>query len=208
MSKRLTPAHAVILFAAAFVAACGGEQTTLVSPRLGDSAPPLGIVADPSGASVFPVQRQTPLVGSRSWSFDVGPEGTVVRDATTGLTIEVPPGAVTSPTHITVIALGGQSLAYRFEPHGLQFAQPIRLVQSLRSLRVTRGSLGIPPLFGGYFAEDSLATDAATGQARIIEVLPIRIDLKGQTARLDVRHFSGYTVASAAKDSTAAWDWR
>lgn len=200
MWKRLTSAHASLLIAAVVVA-CAGDQTLVVAPRLGDGAPPLGVVSSPNGTPVVPVQRQVPLPQNVSWSFDVGPEGTVVRDWPTGLTIEVPAGAVTTTTHITVIALKGAPLAYRFEPHGLQFAVPIRLVQSLRDLKVKPNLLGIPALFGGYFADDSLATDSATGQARVLEVLPVLIDLQGRNALLDVRHFSGYTVASAARDS-------
>src|SRR5690349_15142876 len=191
MSKRFTSAHATLLIAAAFVVACGNDQALVVSPRLGDGAPPLGVVSDPAGAPVLPLRRQVPLTRDRSWSFDVGPEGTVVRDDATGLTIQVPPGAVAATAHITVIALKGAPLAYRFEPHGLQFAAPIRLVQSLRSLNVKTGPLGIPSLFGGYFADDSLATDAVTGVARVLEVLPVQIDVGGRTAVLDVRHFSG-----------------
>jgi hypothetical protein len=201
MSTRFTSAHAALLIAAAFVVACGSDQPLVVSPRLGDGAPPLGVVSDPTGAPVLPVRRQVPLTRDRSWSFDVGPEGTVVRDDATGLTVQVPAGAVAATTHITVIALKGAPLAYRFEPHGLQFAAPIRLVQSLRGLRVTTGPLGVPSLFGGYFADDSLAIDSMTGVAHVLEVLPIQIDVGGRAALLDVRHFSGYTVASAERDS-------
>lgn len=201
MLKRFRSAHAAVLIAAAIVVACAGDQSWVVSPQLGESAPPLGVVSTPGGAPVVPVHRQVALATDRSWSFDVGPEGRIVRDGGTGLTVQVPAGAVASTTTITVIALKGAPLAYRFEPHGLQFAVPIHLVQSLRGLRVSADPLSIPPLFGGYFADDSLATDAATGQARVLEVLPVKIDLQARTVVLDVRHFSGYTVASAAKDS-------
>ena len=200
MSKRFTSAHASFLIVAAIVVACGGDQA-FVAPRLGDGAPPLGVVTNPSGTPVLPVHRAVPLAQDRSWSFDVGPAGTVVHDGPTGLTIEVPAGAVSESTHITVVALQGAPLAYRFEPHGMQFPVPIRLVQSLRGLNVRSGVLGIPPLFGGYFADDSLATDSATGVARVLEVLPVLIDVKNRAVILDVHHFSGYTVASQAKDS-------
>jgi hypothetical protein len=204
MPKRFTSAHACILIAAAIVVACAGDHASVVSPRLGSNAPPLGTVANPTGAPVLPVHRQVPLVDDRTWSFDVGPEGTVVRDGATGLTIDIPAGAVAATTHITVIALKGAPLAYRFEPHGLQFVVPIHLVQSLRVLNVKTDLLGIPPLFGGYFSDDSLPIDGISGEARVIEVLPILIDTKAKTAILDVHHFSGYTVASAAKDSLDA----
>ena len=200
MSKRLRFAHLVIAIGAAIAVACGGDQALLVTPRP-DSAPPLGVVADPAGAPIHPVHRERPLATDQSWSFDVGPEGTSVHFSSVGLTITVPAGAVAAPTHITCIALHGSALAYRFEPHGAQFAQPLQLTQSLRGLKLSPSSLGMPQLIGGYFADDSLVTDGATGDARAIEILPVQIDVRGHNAVLAIRHFSGYTVASAARDS-------
>jgi len=196
MLKRPRIAHVAILIAATIVVACG-EQALLVSPHI-DTAPPLGVVADPQGVPVHPVKREAALAQDESWSFDVGPSGTTVHYPSAGLTVTVPPGAVTAPTHITVIALRGASVAYRFEPHGLQFAQPLELRQSLRGLHSGRAALGVPQLFAGYFADDSLAVDAGSGDARVFEILPVLIDIKHHDAILSVRHFSGYTVASAA----------
>jgi hypothetical protein len=199
MLKRLRIAHVAILVAAAIIVVACGDQALLVSPHIA-SAPPLGVVANPEGAPVHPVKRQATLAEDESWSFDVGPSGTTVRYPSAGLTITVPPGAVDAPTHITVIALRGAALAYRFEPHGIQFAQPLELRQSLHGLQLGKEALGVPQLFAGYFSDDSLTTDAVSGEARVFEILPVLIDLKHHDAILFVRHFSGYTVASAAAD--------
>jgi hypothetical protein len=198
--KRLSAAHVAIIAAAAIVVACGSEQALLVSPRL-VGTPPLGVGANPDGAPVYPIRRQNALASNESWSFDVGPAGTSVRYPSTGLTIDVPAGAVTQMTHITVTALRGAPVAYRFEPHGLQFAQPIQLTQSLRGILLGRAGVGVPQLFAGYFADDTLATDAVNGDARVIEILPVQIDVERHTVILHVRHFSGYTVASAGSDT-------
>jgi len=210
-SKRLNVSHVAIITAAAIVVACGGEQALLVSPPV-PGAPPLGVVETPGGALVSPVRRQQPMANDVSWSFDVDARGTTVRYPSAGLTITVPAGAVAAPTHITVFALRGAPLAYRFEPHGLQFAQPIQLTQSLHGLLLGSGSQPIPRLFGAYFADDSLATDSATGNAHVVEILPVQIDVRAHNAILSVRHFSGYTVASAVNDSTpeghSSWDLR
>jgi len=200
MLKRLSLAHLALLTAAAIVIACGSEQALLVSPRI-DTAPPLGVVADPSGARIRPIRRVSPRGTDESWSFDVGPAGAIVPRPSSGLTITVPPGAVASTTHITVTALKGAAVAYRFEPHGLQFAVPLRLTQSLYGIKLDHPSLGVPPLFAGYFAGDSLSVDAVSGDARVIEILPVRIDVKSHAVVLQIHHFSGYTVASAAADS-------
>lgn len=198
MLKRLRIAHVAILVTAAVVVACG-EQALLVSPHL-TSALPLGVVADPQGAPVHPVKRQTALPEDESWSFDVGPSGTTVHYPSAGLTLTVPPGAVEAPTHITVIAVRGTALAYRFEPHGTQFAQPLELRQSLQGLQVSKNALGVPQLFAGYFRDDSLTTDVVTGEARVFEILPVLIDVRHHDAIVSIRHFSGYTVASAGTD--------
>lgn len=205
-SKRLNISHLAIITGAAIVVACGGEQALLVSPPV-PGAPPLGVVDAPGGVLVQPIRRQQPMASEVSWSFDVDARGTTVRHPATGLTITVPAGAVAGPTHITVFALRGAPLAYRFEPHGLQFAQPIQLTQSLHGLLLKGASQPIPRLFGGYFADDSLVTDAATGNARVIEILPIQIDVRAHNAILSVRHFSGYTVASAQSDSVPDRHW-
>ena len=200
MLKRLSLAHLALLTAAAIVIACGSEQALLVSPRI-DAAPPLGAVADPSGAKIRPIRRVSPQGADESWTFDVGPAGAIVPRPSSGLTITVPPGAVVSTTHITVTALKGAAVAYRFEPHGLQFAVPLQLTQSLHGIKLDHPSLGVPPLFAGYFAGDSLSVDAVSGDARVIEILPVRIDVKSHAVVLQIHHFSGYTVASAAADS-------
>ena len=210
-SKRLNLSHVAIITAGAIIVACGGEQALLVSPPV-PGAPPLGVVENSAGALVHPVRRQLAMAQEVSWSFDVDARGTTVRNPATGLTITVPAGAVAGPTHITVFALRGAPLAYRFEPHGLQFAQPIQLTQSLHGLLLGRASQPIPRLFAGYFADDSLVTDAATGGARVIEILPVKVDVRAHNAVLSVRHFSGYTVASAEGDSVSDgpsfWDRR
>src|SRR5436189_4903812 len=111
-ARRRRAARVAIVVTAAIVVACGGEQALLVSPLL-DGAPLLGVVSDPSGARVHPVRREAALTTDASWSFDVDQSGTVARHPATGLTITVPAGAVTAPTHITVTALKGEPIAYR-----------------------------------------------------------------------------------------------
>jgi hypothetical protein len=195
MLKRLFP-YLAVLVAGAIVVACGSEQALLVSPQL-DGAPPLGVVTDTAGVAVRPLSRDTALAKSDSWSFDVGATGTTVHHSATGLTITVPPGAVATPTRITVTALKGTAIAYRFEPHGLRFAVPLQLRQSMRGAKLPTRDLSNAQLFAGYFVADTLATDTATGRTRVFEILPVLLDVKAQSAILSIRHFSGYTVASA-----------
>lgn len=193
MLKRLKP-YGVVLVAGAVVLACGSEQALLVSPRL-EGVLPLGVIGD-TGARVLPVTRLNGLSQNDTWSFDALPTGNTIRHPSTGLTIVVPPGAVSTTTHITVTGLKGAPIAYTFEPHGIHFAVPIQLKQSLRGAKV-RGPLADAQLFAGYFTTDSLVTDSSTGATRVFEARRVLIDVKGQTAILSVPHFSGWTVVSA-----------
>jgi|SRR5690348_1807280 hypothetical protein len=199
MLKRPTAVRIAILIAAAIVLACSGEQALVFSPHL-DGAPPVGLVSDPAGAQIHPLRRDLVLAVDDSFSFDVGPAGTSVQHPSLGLTILVPAGAVAAPAHITVTALKGAALAYRFAPHGLHFNVPLQLTQSLRGVKLSQ-PLSVPQLFAGYFADDSLPIDPTTGNARVTEVLPVQVNVKDRTAILEIRHFCGYTVASAASDS-------
>ena len=202
MAKRFTIASRIALLSGALLVACGGDHAIPVSPLVLEAPASVGVVRDTAGTSVRPVQREAALAADASWSFDAGPDGAVGRDVVTGLTVVIPKGAVSQPTRITVTALRGSSIAYRFEPHGLQFAAPVVLTQSLQGLKLQRNALGLPSIIGGYFSEDSLMLDPATGTVRVRELLPVWMDANGRNIRLNVQHFSGYTVASAVKDST------
>ena len=199
MRFRRTAAFVAALATGAWLVACGDHAGLLLSPLPQAEQVAFGPVASPTGAGVEPLQRDQALDGE-SWSFVAGPNGAESRNKSSGLTIIVPPGALTDTVRITVTVLAGASVAYRFEPHGLQFAAPVTLIQSLHGTKVKRDAFGIPRLIGGYFEGDTPPLDPATGAARVIELLPVWLDSKGQGARLTIRHFSGYTVASAMVD--------
>jgi hypothetical protein len=200
MLKRFTVARLVALFGGILLVGCGGDGVVLVAPMPPGEGVQFGVVSQPDGAKVRPAQRDAQLDSDIVWSFDAGPEGAVSRNATTGLTISIPQGALDTPTRITVTALAGSSIAYRFEPHGLQFALPVELSQSLHGMKLNREPLGFARLLGGYFSGDALPTDPVTGIARVVELLPITVDTKARRVKLAIRHFSGYTVASAIND--------
>jgi len=200
MSKRFTVARMVALLGGILLAGCGGDGVVLVAPMPAEAGVQFGVVSRPEGAKVRPAQRDATLESDIVWSFDAGPEGAVSRNGATGLAISIPRGALVAPTRITVTALAGSAIAYRFEPHGLQFALPVELSQSLHGLKLNREPLGFARLLGGYFAGDALPTDSATGAARVVELLPITVDTRARRVKLSIRHFSGYTVASAMND--------
>lgn len=150
----------------------------------------------PGGFLVTPALRLTPLAADVSWSFVAGPLGATSTDAGTGLTVVVPPGALSTTQTITVTALAGAATAYRFEPHGLVFDKPVDLYQSLSALANASKHLR-----GAYFPDDVPAIDPATGLMIVTELEPTKFDKKAGLVRIKIKHFSGYAVISGYRDA-------
>lgn len=142
---------------------------------------------------IAPVERSAALANDITWSFAAGPEGAVSSNASAGLTVTIPPGALGDDVTITVTALAGRPVAYRFEPHGLRFGHAIALTQDLTL--TSAGLLGALTLSGAYFATDTLQL-TADGLALVSEVLGATVDPLRRTATFPAWHFSGYILAS------------
>lgn len=145
--------------------------------------------------TVAPITRNAPLANDVSWSFTVGAGGATSSNASVGLTINVPSGALSTPTTITVTALQGSPVAYSFEPHGITFAKKVTLTQKLQG--TSAGSQLLPMLTGAYFANDDDILD--NGLAIVSEVLSGLLDPLTKTFSFSIQHFSGYLVASGNK---------
>jgi hypothetical protein len=139
-----------------------------------------------------PVTRSTPLANDVTWSFTAGPAGIVSSNPAVGLTIVVPAGALTTTETITVTALAGSHVAYRFEPH-LEFADKVRLTQNLSLLQ----ALTSLSFLGGHFAGDAL--EITSGLAAVTESVIASVSILAGTVSFDVSHFSGWIVASGGE---------
>ena len=145
--------------------------------------------------TVAPITRTTPLANDVSWSFTVGSGGATSSNASVGLTVSVPSGALSTPTTITVTALEGSAVAYRFEPHGLVFAKKVTLTQKLQG--TSAGAQLLPMLSGAYFANDDDLL--GSGLALVSEVISGLLNPLTKTFSFPIEHFSGYLVASGNK---------
>jgi len=175
-------------------AACS-DSSSPTSPRLASStASGLlgGLTNTLTSLLVQPVQRTTPLPSDVTWSFVAGPGGATSTNSAVGLTVSIPPGALGSSKTITVTALAGSPIAYKFEPHGLVFAKKAYLTQSL--VGTSAGLLNLT-LSGAYFATDNLELNAA-GLASVTEIISALTNPFTRTVTFGVQHFSGYIVAS------------
>lgn len=146
-------------------------------------------VAVNSKLDLKPVERATALAADVTWSFTAGPEGAISRNDEAGLTIIIPAGALASTETITVTALAGDPIAYRFAPH-LEFESAVRLVQDLSHIRPRSWV----HLVGAHFSGDYL--EFINGVAVVTEQVPAIISTFQGTLRFDVRHFSGWIVGS------------
>lgn len=167
------------------------NRTNLLGGLLGGTTTLVGEVVD---ALVPPVERRVPLASDVTWSFWAGPLGATSSNASVGLTISIPRGALASTQRITVTALAGAPVAYKFEPHGLVFAKSSQLRQDLKGTTAD-GLLDLGLLYGAYFATDRLELTSG-GLAVVTEIIPALTSLLTKTVSFPIEHFSGYIVAS------------
>ena len=140
-------------------------------------------------------------IAAQSTTQTIGAAGGVLTLPGAGLTVVVPPGAVSTPTAITVSAPQGRAVWYEFQPHGLRFQVPLQFTQDLRSTNY--GSLLSPKLKGAYIVDGS--RNATTNTALVTEVISATLDLFRTKVTFPVRHFSGYMVSWGFEDSSEAF---
>jgi len=139
------------------------------------------------------VTRTVPLLQNISVSAVIGQDGGTISIPAAGLTLVVPPGAVTSSTKFTATALAGRLVAYEFEPHGTKFPVPLQFTQDLTTLSLV-GAVTAPVLDGAYFTDTS-KLNQNLGRAAASEILPATVDLLRLRVGFPINHFSGYLVS-------------
>jgi phage-related minor tail protein len=200
MRVRVRAVTALCLSVALLVAGCaeGASPTAPKQVDGGNTSLLGGLLGGVTSLLIAPVQRSAPLAQDVSWSFTVGSAGGSSSNAASGLTISVPRYAVSRSTTITVTALAGSAVAYRFEPHGLEFNRDVTLTQNLNGTSV--GLLSSLLISGAYFATDDLELNPG-GLALVTEIIPASIGLLTRKASFPIEHFSGYILASGRGQS-------
>jgi hypothetical protein len=144
--------------------------------------------------TVTPLQRIAPLATSQTASATIGILGGVISLPGAGLTIVVPPLAVSKETNFTVTALAGSAVSYEFAPSGIRFTTPLVATQSLKGTQAQSGGLVNPlSLSVGYFPDANRITS-------VTELLNVNVNLLSQTSVFSIWHFSGYIFASGRSD--------
>jgi hypothetical protein len=142
--------------------------------------------------AVNPLLRKAPLVVSETVSATIGVLGGTIVLPKSGLTVVVPPLAVSSPIKFTVTAKTGKRASYQFEPHGQRFLVPLVVTQNLLLMQTT------PTLLSGGLSLGYVPDD--TQDTTVSELSDISVDLLKMTAVSPVWHFSGYMIATGRSD--------
>jgi hypothetical protein len=185
----------VLAVAFAILAVGCGATDNPAAPRdvtPAPSAPSQSLLSTLLGAPkvISPINRNTPLRAPVTVEKKIGVLGGTIVVPNTGLTIVVPPLAVSQNTNFSVTALAGSALAYDFGPHGTKFLVPLILTQDLHNTdAASRGLLSALSLKLGYYPDANKITS-------VTELLTVGVSLPTQTAIATVWHFSGYIWAS------------
>jgi hypothetical protein len=152
------------------------------------------------------ITRTQPLSRDYSTSATVGLLGGVLVIPNAGLTVIIPPGALTKATKITVTAHAGSLVSYSFAPHGITFALPISVLQLASLTNVANNPLLISRVYGGYLPNDQ--ADISGGVGAFSEVfrtalIPAGL-MVGPAILFRTRHFSGYAFASGRSPEECA----
>ena len=179
------------LAAAAAAAACADRLPT--EPDLAVSArSTLSTTSD--GDVVRLLKRTDGLSTSLTASGMIGPRGGHLKIEKAGIRIDFPRGAVKTPTLITITALRGRNVAYRFEPHGINFDAPVTIRQSLRGTTAWKNAELAGQLQGAYF--ERLLVDPTESYARAREHRGGKLKEVGRMLEFSIEHFSGYMVST------------
>ena len=177
------------------LAACGGESTSPTTGAAAAGSLQGGLIGGATGTvktvltQVTGLTRNTPLAADITVTQLIGNAGGVLSIPQAGVTVVVPAGAVSALTQFTMTARAGALVAYDFAPHGLTFAKPLLLTQSLTGTSATLLNKSLLEL--GYYADASQLT--ASG-GLLSELTSGLVDLLGWTFTANIKHFLGYMV--------------
>ena len=201
-AARSSALRAITTLALATVAACGEAPSAPVAPAARPNAllggllgGVLNLVDGVVTVLTTPLRAKSLVrkypIAAQSARATIGTAGGTITLPGAGLTVVVPPGALSAATTITVSAPAGTAVWYDFQPHGTKFALPLQVTQDLRSTNY--GSLSAPKLQGGYVVDGSQDPTAHT--ALVSELISTVLDPYRTKVTFGVRHFSGYMVS-------------
>jgi hypothetical protein len=156
--------------------------------------------SDPNGIEVRAVKwANSHPKQARSVSGTIGVDGGTLQIPTSDFAITFPKGALSKATAITIISNDNGYVSYDMRPHGLTFAKPVIVTQSLRNTAV----YGTPTAlnsFGAYFSKEPKKLDGILKALEIekttIYGTPKSKNPQPEVQTWELKHFSRYMLAS------------
>ncbi|MDB4880793.1 MAG: hypothetical protein JWL60_2239 [Gemmatimonadetes bacterium] len=204
----------LLLLAALAVGACSADVpvTPRMSParpaptwakvKASDSMMVMTEEAYPDTATAL--MRTSALASDVSVTATIGSSGGELSIPSAGITMKIPGGALSASTSITMTALAGSVVAYSFQPHGLVFAKPVKLEQSLAATEASTTPLLLTNAHAAYFdtSLEGSFVDAGKTRVKVKENMLTYHEKSGGSSKLkfSIGHFSGYLVACGVHD--------
>jgi hypothetical protein len=187
-------ASAIVVFAC-------GDYTRSTSPALSQAK----LVAVRSSFSIVESGSKARAVrwgpahsrSEQSASAVIGPDGGTLSLPGSDFTMNIPSGALSAPTTITVVSKSGSHVAYEMLPHGLRFLRPVTAIQGLQNT-ATYGTDGGNAVRTAYLPEGRDAIDADDSAAPSeLEAATTYFGAAGAESHVwIISHFSRYILIS------------
>ena len=140
----------------------------------------------------------------QSVSALIGPNGGTLSLPGSDFTMNVPSGALASPTTITIVAKGGAHVAYEMLPHGLRFLKSVTAVQGLQNTALYGTDAG-NAIRAAYLPEgsDTIDTDDSASPSELQAATTYFYGAQpiAETQVWIINHFSRYILISGV------WTW-
>jgi hypothetical protein len=198
--------YLALAVSAAAVISCG-DYAGITSPTQSKLLPPTRTV----GAS-FAFVAGGSLAKAVKWgsshskvdqavSAVVGPDGATLSLPGADFSMNVPAGALSTPTAITIVSRAGSYVVYDMLPHGLRFAVPVTAVQGLSTV-AGYGTSASNNIRSAYLSQTNQQV-AVDGSVSPVELEAATTYYYGaqpvaETHLWIVNHFSRYILISGA----------
>ena len=187
-------ASAIVLFAC-------GDYTRSTSPALSQAK----LAAVRSSFSIVESGAKARAVrwgpahsrSEQSASAVIGPDGGTLSLPGSDFTMNIPSGALSAPTTITVVSKSGSHVEYEMLPHGLRFLKPVTAIQGLQNT-ATYGTEDGNAVRTAYLPEgrDAIDVDDSASPSEL-EAATTYFGAAGAESHVwIINHFSRYILIS------------
>ena len=206
MSSHHAFRYLALAVSAAAVISCG-DYAGITSPSQPKLLPPTRIVgasfAFVTGGSVAKAMKWAPSHSKvdQTVSAVVGPDGATLSLPGADFSMNIPAGALSAPTAITIVSRAGSYVVYDMLPHGLRFAVPVTAVQGLSTV-AGYGISASNSVRSAYLsqANEQVAFDGSVSPVELEAATTYYYGVQpvAETHSWIVNHFSRYILISGA----------